>query len=178
MKIRLKKILKGCDEFDLQWFSCSCWAVGHSVSSLWRWRDERRRRFHVCRWARHRPAGCRATITVRVGAEGKLIPLSLWARHREDPSVTVWSWKLLQSLERGISVSPGAAITAAAAPAACNVAWLYSQAGRAPSPGRPGWWTQTISAPSCRSWNAPPASTETQQKPKRETQTKRFLRKC
>lgn len=52
------------------------------------------------------------------------------------------------------------ATPAAAAPAACSGAGLYSRADRAPSPGPPGWWTQMRSAPSCWSGNAPPASAE------------------
>lgn len=76
------------------------------------------------------------------------------------------------SPEGGVGVplccgEPGAAITAAAAPAVCNVAWLCSRGGRAPSPGRPGWWTQTRSAPSCWSWNAPLASTQRRKRDQR-----------
>lgn len=50
------------------------------------------------------------------------------------------------------------ATPAAAAPAAGSGAGLCSRAGRAPSPGPPGWWTQMRSAPFCWSGNAPRAS--------------------
>lgn len=108
---------------------------------------------------------------------------ALWAERRRilaEPGITrirpsqCGAGRCSESLEGAIDVCVSAT-TAAAAPAVCNVAWLYSQGGRAPSPGRPGWWTQTKWVPSGWSWTVPPASAETQQTPKDERQTKWFL---
>ena len=149
MKIRKKNkdvILWGCDGFDLQWFSWCC-------------------------WARHRP-NHRSQCVVHFGVQRRkrrrrLSPTSLLSclRHSVEE---LWclrrGWVLCVELDAA-GVSGGrrvtTAITAAAGPAVCNVAWLYSRGGTAPSPGRRGWWTRRISAPSCWSWNAPPASTDT-----------------
>lgn len=162
MKIRMKNkdmILWGCDGFDLQWFSRCC-------------------------WARHRPnhrSQCVVTLVLGGGREGDVsLRSSLLSclRHSvEELWCLRWGWVLGVELDAA-GVSGGrsvtTAITAAAGPAVCNVAGLYSRGGTAPSPGRRGWWTRRKSAPSCWSWNAPPASTDTTET-KYETNTSNDL---